>query len=94
MTVLCGLCGSTRIEKSEGVDACADCKSTQMLTVPHGEVQAAQNKLFEHHVERKFQEYLEQKHQRHANTRFLKIVLALLVIIFVVMLAVYFAGGF
>ena len=93
MVALCGLCGSTRIEKSEGVDTCADCRSTQMLAVHHGEVQATQNRLFEHHVERKFQEYMEQKNQRHANMHFARLVLVLVVIILVVLLAVNFAGG-
>ena len=91
-TLLCASCGSTRIDSLNAINTCADCHSTQMLTVPSSAVQETQNGILQYHVEHKFHQYMDQKHQREAHTHFLKAFLIILVIMLLVLFAIYSAG--
>ena len=78
---LCALCGSTSIDKINFIDTCADCRSTQMLTIPAGKLEQVQNSILEHHVEERFHSYMDQKHHHLAYRKFMGLVAGILIVI-------------
>jgi hypothetical protein len=89
---LCAACGSTRIDKVNSIDTCADCRSTQILTIPHTQLEVEQNKILEHKVEERFHQYMEDKHHRMARMRFVKLALAIVAVIVLAFVIIAFAG--
>jgi tRNA G26 N,N-dimethylase Trm1 len=90
-TVMCAQCGSTRINKINLIDTCADCSSTHTLTVPSSTIEEVQNRILEHEVEKKFQVYMDRKHHQMANRKFLWIFIGILVLIGIIFLVLLYA---
>jgi hypothetical protein len=86
--MLCGNCGSTSINTLNQINTCADCNSTQIMSVLQSELESRQNVILERKVEERFHQYMEHKHESLSRIKFIKVLLsivALVVIVFVLL---------